>query len=103
MRHYKEQRDLAVKLRAEAKRLGEQLMALGQALSDAPESVAFPGHTISRQLAHEPHQVKEGSLDQQRLKVLVEDYRKAILKRDEAADQLRSMGINLADFQRKAG
>ena len=49
MRQYKGQRDLAVKLRAEAKRLGEQLMALGQALNDAPRicGISWPHNFAS--------------------------------------------------------
>lgn len=94
LRQYKEQNELAIKLEVEAKRLGQELVMLGQALSNQPAVVAFPGQGVPINFGRH-YEAKPSLFDHQRLAKLVEDYRQALHKRDEYADQLKRLGHSI--------
>jgi len=92
LREHKEQSDLVVKLDVEAKRLGEEYTALGQALILQPGGVVFPGEGVPTGFTRQRYEVKPSIFEVERLKALLTDYRSAVAKRDQYFSQLTSLG-----------
>ena len=97
VRQYKEVKIRLNNLNAEAKKLGDSLIALGNALREHPEGIVFEGEPYNPRIV--PNYclieclVSRDLLGEERVRMLAKNCREMIRRLDELAMQLQAMGL----------
>ncbi len=95
VREHKEANEHLATLGAEARKIGEHLAGLAEALQFHPEGVVPSTESLDVQFSRFRYPFDSSALDAPKLKLLTAEYRATLLKKEQLESQLRQMGYQV--------